>query len=304
MARTSPYGDLLQVPGMKIPDWVFGSDFGDMENDIIKTEFARRQSEGQALQNDTREMQLEAAQRELDYENQLSGVFQEKKPTTVRDMYQVAMEQALGAGRAEDFMKMQTGLEQLDRQEKQQKIQDINTAIAAGRINPGMAAQMMPDLFTPDVVKRQQERNNLMGGLMYDPESGELVPKPRAGGAGGVRGGESDGDFGKGSITLVNPQTGAMKMVPKSQANAHFELGWVPEDSPMALQAMAERMNPKEQDSGESFLSKIFRAEPPPVPSAEAQMGGGARAQAASTPPPGAVVQQVIRRRTQENKGR
>jgi hypothetical protein len=93
-------------------------------------------------------------------------------------------------------------------------------------------------------------------------------------------------------------------MVPKSQANSHFEAGWVPEDSPMALQAMASRMNPKAAESGGGLLSGLFRAEPPPVPSAEAQMGSGARPQPMPTPPPGAVVQQVIRRRTQENKGK
>lgn len=187
MARTSPYGDLLQgMPGMQLPKWLFGGEFGDIENSIIMTENARRQSDGQALTNDINEMKIDEARRAREFEDQLSEVFQEKKPATMRDMYSTAMEQALGAGRADDMMKMQQRLEELDRQEKQQKIQDINTAIAAGRINPEKAAEMMPDLFTPDVVKRQQERNNLMGGLVYDPESGELMPKPRAGGAGGT----------------------------------------------------------------------------------------------------------------------
>lgn len=162
MARSSPYGDLLQgMPGMKLPDWVFGGDFGDIENDIIKTEFGRRQSEARALQNDQLELDLNKDRRNQDFQEGLAGIFQEKKPATMRDMYQVGVEQALGQGRADIALQMQDKLDELDRREKQQRLQDTQLALSIGRMNPDEAARMNPQIFSPDVVARMKKEAEL-----------------------------------------------------------------------------------------------------------------------------------------------
>lgn len=280
MARSSLYGDLLQ--GMKLPNWVFGGEFGDIENDIIKTEFARRQSDARALLNDAQQLENEQKQRNQDFQDQLGDIFKEKQPATVRDMYQIAMEQALGAGRSKDYMEVRQGLEELDKREKQQKIQDINAAIAAGRINPEYAGQIMPGLFTPDAVKRQQERNNLMGGLIYDPESGDLMPKPRA--SGGRSGGSRQPiAYRKGEdIQWVDPLDIDTRT---TLAKAGYTRGEEQSD-----------MDRLESEMGGAPLSKesdgftLFKRQPTPTPTAAPQT--------MMTPPPGAVVR-VIRRRGQ-----
>lgn len=183
MARTSPYGDLLQgMPGMQLPKWLFGGEFGDIENSIIVTENARRQSDGQALQNDANEMKIDEARRAREFEDQLSGVFQENKPATMRDMYKVGVEQALGQGRADIAFQMQDKLDEINRHQKQQEMERLRGAIAANSINPDYAATMMPELYNKEALEIAKEKVRKMGGSIFNPEDGTFAPIAQRGG--------------------------------------------------------------------------------------------------------------------------
>jgi hypothetical protein len=287
MARTSPYGDLLQgIPGAKMPEWVFGGEFGDIENDIIRTEFGRRQSEARALQNDQLEFDLDKARRNRDFQDELAGVFEQNKPATMRDMYRVGAEQALGQGRADIAFQMQDKLDELDRQEKQRKLQDTQLALSIGKMNPDEAARMNPQIFSPDVVARMKKEAELEMARAARLARGDDTPKP---------------DKGK---NFIVDNAGKIDVVPDSELRQKIQEGWRPATAEFLKQVNQNLEAQALQQEAKPGGWTIFAAEPTPVPSAEAQRGGSARPQAAALPPPGAVVQQVIRRRTQENKGK
>lgn len=287
MARSSPYGDLLQgVPGMKLPDWVFGGDFGDIENSIIVTENARRQSEGRALQNDQLEFDLDKAKRNRDFQDELAGVFGENKPATIRDMYRIGVEEALGRGRADIALDMQDKLDELDRREKQQKIQDTQLALSIGRMNPDEAARMNPQVFSPDVVARMKKEAELEMARAARLARGDDTPKP---------------DKGK---NYIIDSGGNIDVVPDSELRQKIQEGWRPATAEIVKQVNQNLEAQALQQEAKPGGWKMFAPEPTAAPSAAAQMGSGARAQAGPTPPPGTVVQQVIRRRTQDNKGK
>jgi hypothetical protein len=286
MARTSPYGDLINIPGMKLPEWVFGGEFGDIENDIIKTEFARRQSDARALANDQDELKLNQARELQDFYKGLSDVFGENKPATMRDMYRVGAEQALGQGRADIAFQMQDKLDELDRQEKQRKLQDTQLALSIGKMNPDEAARMNPQIFSPDVVARMKKEAELEMARAARLARGDDTPKP---------------DKGK---NFIVDNAGKIDVVPDSELRQKIQEGWRPATAEFLKQVNQNLEAQALQQEAKPGGWTMFAAEPTPVPSAAAEMGSGARAQAKPTPPPGAVVQQVIRRRTQENKGK
>lgn len=127
MARDSIYGRLLNAS--KVPEWVFGGDYGDISNTLNRREMGYEQLQEQELKNEQRQMANDEARRSNDYENALGDIFANgQKPATLRDLYTAAQQKAIETGNSGMALKLEDALREQQQKEEAKKFSDLTTA--------------------------------------------------------------------------------------------------------------------------------------------------------------------------------
>jgi hypothetical protein len=162
MARSSAYGNYLNRLGginSKLPDWVLGSDFGELQSQLAKADSDQWLADTRRSQMIANEMAVNDAQDQARYEDILTGELRNRQPATLRDAYQIALETAQDAGSSDEIIKLTEKVDKMNREEQLGKFSDILSAAQLGRIDPALADEYLQTLgrdykFRPGTFKR------------------------------------------------------------------------------------------------------------------------------------------------------
>lgn len=191
MARTSLYGDILQasVPKVALPSWVTNAGYGDLTKELAAADIAREQADQQRLDTIIKQNAIDKAAEQQAYQDALAGRYKDAQPRNIREAYQMGAEEALSRGRSADFLSMRDKLDELDKQEKLLKRQNIGDAINMAKVNPDYAQKMLDDaglpgseIFSEDAKRMLRTKGTGRNAMYYDPETDSWIPTvPRSG---------------------------------------------------------------------------------------------------------------------------
>lgn len=205
MARNSAYGNILS--SMKMPDWVFGGEYGDISNMLNQRDNAFEVLQQNELQNEQRQIVLDKQRRMNEYEKSVPNMPSDPTdPLSLGEMYRLQIAQANKTGNPDVASEIQVKLAELEKQQEKQKIADFtNAANMADTISPEVLGQIYPNFPTSEARKIYNSRRQ--------------------------KGTEREGP----STTAIDPRTGRKSRISWSDAAAAQDAGLVIDPSPAQI---------------------------------------------------------------------
>jgi hypothetical protein len=146
MARSSPYGGYLNrldgIP-VSIPRWVTGSDYGMLDAQLSEADKAGWNAESARQNAYQNQLQTDDLRRERDFQDTLGEQFRLRNPATLRDAYQISLDQGLIK---EDPGSVLDAMRRLEaRKPEDDKFREIQTAYRLGQIDPKLARDYLQE---------------------------------------------------------------------------------------------------------------------------------------------------------------
>lgn len=163
MARNSLYGGYLNRiddTQSKIPNWVFNSDYGELDRQLQNADQQAWQTETARQNAYNNQYQNEILQEKIQREDALNQAFRNSPPATIREAYSLMLQKAQDMGDYEDIVSGLSKLEKLDEAERDKRFSDITSAYNMGRIDPKLADEYLAAhgqdyKFNPKVFERK-----------------------------------------------------------------------------------------------------------------------------------------------------
>ena len=181
-SRSSLYSTLLtpvvaDVPGLKMPDYVFGGGYGDLETNQLQMDVKRIQAAEAAARQ-------EEADRQRQFEEDLASSFETNKPTSLRDAYSLALDQAGSHGQAKMMLDILEAQDRDDKQSARDRIQAITMGPSLMRAGMTDAygqylkeiGQNPDEIITPEAVAATRKTIKSGSTVYAQDGDGNLVP--------------------------------------------------------------------------------------------------------------------------------
>lgn len=181
MARSSAYSAILN--SLKIPDSVFGAEYGDISNRLNARDLAFEKLQQQELLNSDNEIDLANKQRRQKYADALPDIFSSGTPATIGDLYKAQLGKALETGNADVAAKLQEDLLNYEENERKKKVQDfVNAAGLADNVSPETLLSQFPDFPKSEAGRIFGERRKAAATKeatfpMINTETGKVDPR-------------------------------------------------------------------------------------------------------------------------------
>lgn len=176
-SRTSIYTNAL-----KLPDWVFGADYGDLSKTMNARDMGYEQVQQQEQLNDQRQYQLDALQREDDLRQTVSERLGNTPPANIRDAYQQMIDAAYEAGDPIAAINYQTKRDAYDQNQLTKQRAELSGAISAAD-NLSSYEQLQKhykDVLSPEDWALNQKKKRAEKEPTYwmrNNETGEVDPR-------------------------------------------------------------------------------------------------------------------------------
>lgn len=275
MARSSSYGNYLNRLGgipVKMPNWVMGSDFGELQAQLAEADNAQWKSDFNRQQLIQNELQTGALQDRARYEDILTEEMRRGNPTSLRDAYQIALNAAQQGGSGNDILDLTAKLEKMDREDRLGKFSNIQQAAQFGRIDPALADEYLQTV-----------------GTDYKFKPGAFAKEPKR------------------EVQVMDPATGNIAKVSWTDALLLQQRGAIVDPTNEmredVLRSIRRQQREAEQESGGSWNPLgFFTGDSASNSGNEPQNAAGDRS--VNRPAPGDEVRLIIKNRTSQNKSR